>query len=113
MWPVASGRVTAIVTVAVLAGTLLSARPATHSGSHFRPLLTIGAAFAGVLAAVALTFYLFATRTQFVAVAVVLASLYPVVPVLLGITALRERLNGQQAFGLTGALGASVLIAVS
>jgi drug/metabolite transporter (DMT)-like permease len=55
----------------------------------------------------------FATRTEFLAVAVVLSSLYPVVPVLLGITALRERLRRRQILGLVGALAASVLIATS
>jgi drug/metabolite transporter (DMT)-like permease len=47
------------------------------------------------------------------AVAVVLAALYPVVPVLLGLTVLRERLTRTQAVGL-GMAGAAVgLIALA
>ena len=52
-------------------------------------------------------------REQLLAVAVVLAALYPVVPVLLGLTVLRERLTGTQAAGL-GLAGAAVgLIALA
>jgi drug/metabolite transporter (DMT)-like permease len=47
-----------------------------------------------------------------VAVAVVLSSLYPVIPVLLGITVLRERLTRHQSGGrLAAALTATILIA--
>jgi drug/metabolite transporter (DMT)-like permease len=54
-----------------------------------------------------------ATETQFLAVAVVLSSMYPVVPVLLGVTALHERLRFSQTLGLAGALSAMVLITTS
>jgi drug/metabolite transporter (DMT)-like permease len=46
-----------------------------------------------------------------VAVAVVLSSLYPVIPVVLGITVLRERLTRHQSGGLVAALTATILIA--
>lgn len=57
--------------------------------------------------------YLLATRTELITVAVLLSSLYPVVPVVLGITLLRERLTRQQATGLTGALTGCLLIATA
>jgi len=72
-----------------------------------------GVLVVGVLAGLALAAYLFATRTELVAIAVVLSSLYPVIPVLLGITVLRERLNWRQCAGLIGALAATVLIATA
>jgi drug/metabolite transporter (DMT)-like permease len=56
-----------------------------------------------MLAAGALVFYLLAVREQLVVIAVVLSSLYPAIPVLLGITLLRERLQPLQAAGLMGA----------
>ncbi|WP_372345562.1 EamA family transporter, partial [Streptomyces sp. KL116D] len=54
--------------------------------------------------------YLLATRSQLLAVAVVLASLYPVVPVLLGLLVLRERVTRTQAVGLVAAAAATVLL---
>jgi drug/metabolite transporter (DMT)-like permease len=57
--------------------------------------------------------YLLATRSELVAVAVVLSSLYPVIPVLLGIAVLGERLTWKQSLGLGAALTASVLIATT
>ena len=66
---------------------------------------------AGVLAAAALTAYLLAARTEYVAVAVVLSSLYPVVPVAVGLAVLGERARRLQAAGLVGALVAAALVA--
>ncbi|MDF3313694.1 EamA family transporter, partial [Rhodococcus sp. T2V] len=63
--------------------------------------------------ATALAAYLYALRTEFVTVAVVLSSLYPVVPVTVGIVFLHERLRPPQALGLAAALTATVLIAVA
>jgi drug/metabolite transporter (DMT)-like permease len=54
-----------------------------------------------------------ATRQQLLAAAVVLTALYPVVPVLLGLTVLRERVTWTQTAGL-GVAGAAVgLIALA
>ncbi|GGV22654.1 hypothetical protein GCM10010182_51140 [Actinomadura cremea] len=61
-------------------------------------------------AAAALVLYLQATREQLTVVAVVLSSLYPVVPVLAGVLWLRERLSAAQAAGLAGAGAAVVLL---
>jgi drug/metabolite transporter (DMT)-like permease len=114
IWPVVAGRATSVVTVAALSSalSLTAATPAAGTGGH-HARLDLGAVFAGTLAGLALVCYLVATRTQLVAVAVVLSSLYPVIPVLLGITVLRERLSWQQASGLVGALVASMLIATA
>jgi drug/metabolite transporter (DMT)-like permease len=106
--------VTAVVTVAAFAATRAKPGSAPAAGGA-RPsiLLGLGAALAGVLAAVALACYLFATTTQSLGVAVVLSSLYPVVPVFLGVMLMQERLSRSQVLGLAGALTASVLISVS
>ena len=50
--------------------------------------------------------YLMATRRELVVVAVVVASLYPVLPVVLGVTVLKERLARTQAVGLLAAAAA-------
>jgi drug/metabolite transporter (DMT)-like permease len=97
LWPVVAGRVAAAVVVAP---------PPIR-----RPVAGVGAAATGMLAALALVCYLLATRQQLVTVAVVLSSLYPVVPVLLGITVLRERLSKAQVIGLAAAgLAIGVLV---
>jgi drug/metabolite transporter (DMT)-like permease len=88
VWPVAAGRVAAIITVLPLA---LSSRKQTRQ--RLSPLQTIAAMTTGMLAVGALVFYLLSVREQLVVIAVVLSSLYPAIPVLLGITVLRERLN--------------------
>lgn len=113
LWPVLSGRVTAIATVLVASVTLVRVpandRPATGASPGVLAM-SVGA---GALAAAALGAYLFALRTEFVTVAVVLSSLYPVVPVVVGLVFLGERLGRTQALGLAAALGATVLIATS
>jgi drug/metabolite transporter (DMT)-like permease len=103
IWPVVAGRLTATLVILVLA---------LPSGERLRisPGLTAAAGLNGGIAALALVCYLLATRTQLVTVAVVLSSLYPVIPVLLGITALRERLTRWQVTGLAGSAVAVVLL---
>jgi len=97
LWPIVAGRVAAAAVVA----------PAAWR----KPFAGLGAAATGMLAALALVCYLLATRQQLVTVAVVLSSLYPVVPVLLGITVLRERLSKGQVIGLiAAALAIGVLV---
>ncbi len=105
LWPVAAGRVAAVLTIA----------PMMRSPEHrFPPAWTrFWAAANGGPAAAALVCYLLATREQLVVIAVVLSSLYPVVPVLFGVTALRERLSAAQAAGLAGAGAAVVLLTVA
>jgi drug/metabolite transporter (DMT)-like permease len=69
-----------------------------------------GAAGTGIIAALALVCYLYAVQQQLAVIAVVLSSLYPAVPVLLGLTLLREHLTPRQAAGLLGAGAATALL---
>jgi drug/metabolite transporter (DMT)-like permease len=103
IWPVVAGRLTAVVTI------LLIARPGLR-GLRLPWRLTLAAAVNGGVAALALVCYLLAARQQIVVIAVVLSSLYPAIPVLLGVTALRERLSRRQLLGLAGAAAAIGLL---
>lgn len=102
IWPVVAGRLTAAITIALL----------LRQPPRVPARLFLGAALTGGCAALALVTYLLATRQQLVTVAVVLSSLYPVIPVLLGLTVLRERLTGRQVVGLFAAGTAIVLLTV-
>ncbi|MFC6936999.1 EamA family transporter [Actinomadura yumaensis] len=105
IWPVAAGRVAAIVTVLPLV--------AGRRRVRLPPVRTVVAAgFTGAVAACALVFYLLAVREQLAVVAIVLSSLYPAIPVLLGVTVLRERIAVAQAVGLAGAAAAIGLLTV-
>lgn len=74
------------------------------------PKITAGAVATGCGATLALVAYLLATRAQLLSIAVVLSSFYPAIPVLLGLTVLRERVNRAQVTGLLGAGAAIVLL---
>lgn len=112
LWPILSGRAAAIATI--LAATVILRQNATARDSirQSPPVLALSVG-AGVLAATALATYLYALRTEIVTVAVVLSSLYPVVPVIVGLLFLHERLGRPQTLGLAAALTATVLIAVT
>lgn len=104
LWPVASGRVAAVL---VLSAVVL------HLAPRAAPIADQGrAALIGAGAAVALALYLLATQRQLLAVAVALASLYPAIPVLLGLTVQREKVTRLQTLGLLGAGVAVVLLSV-
>ncbi|URN05897.1 EamA family transporter [Actinomadura madurae] len=105
IWPVAAGRAAAVLAIAPMMWS-----PGRRSPS---PGLWFWSAVNGGLAAAALVCYLLATREQLVVIAVVLSSLYPVVPVLLGVFALRERLSRTQAAGLGGTAAAVVLLTLA
>lgn len=66
----------------------------------------------GAGAALGLILYLWATQQQMLAIAVVLASLYPAVPTALGITVLRERVTRAQMVGLISAAAAVILLSL-
>ncbi|MDF3313414.1 EamA family transporter, partial [Rhodococcus sp. T2V] len=112
LWPILSGRAAAIATILVAAVALLRSATVRNTAATSRSALALSVG-AGVLAATALAAYLYALRTEFVTVAVVLSSLYPVVPVIVGIVFLHECLRPPQALGLAAALTATVLIAVA
>lgn len=105
LWPVVLSRV---VSVAVIACVLVP------YGSHWTmPTGAWAAAVAaGMIGTAAIVLYLEATARQLMAVATVLSSLYPAVPVVLALLLLGERLNRRQGFGLVCAALAIGLIAL-
>ncbi|MGP3999473.1 EamA family transporter [Streptomyces sp. 8N706] len=105
LWPVVAGRV---ASVAVVAALLWRVR-----GPWRLPVrLGAPAAAAGACGTLALVLYLEATRQQLLAVATVLSALYPVIPVVLALALLHERVRRGQAAGLIGAGAAIGLIAL-
>ncbi len=107
-WPVAAGRFGELAIV-LIAGAVLR-RGLLPRGMSARPLLA--AASAGVIDAVANICYVAATRTGMFGLAVVLASLYPGVTVLLARMVLGERLRWVQRIGLVLAAIGILLVAV-
>lgn len=103
LWAVFAGRVAAAL---VLTPVLVMAK----NVGPVRAADTAKAALIGAGAALGLTLYLLATREQLLAIAVTLASLYPAIPVLLGIFVLHERLTLRRAVGLAAAGVAVVLL---
>ncbi|WP_435813839.1 hypothetical protein [Streptomyces tauricus] len=67
---------------------------------------------AGALRTLATVLYLEATRQQLMAIATVLSTLYPAIPVLLALMLLKEHLNRRRAVGLVCAAPAIGLIAL-
>src|SRR5579862_40208 len=108
VWPVAAGRVGELV--AVLATALVLRRGLQTRGLDGR--LVLAAAFAGVIDVIANICYVAATRTGMFGLAVVMASLYPGVTVLLARVVLGERLRWIQRAGLAIAAVGVVLIAI-
>ncbi|GHH36198.1 EamA family transporter [Streptomyces candidus] len=103
LWPVAAGRLAAIV--------VLSPSAVRYAGHFRQPLARQAQAFGiGAGAAIGLGLYLLAAQQQMLAIAVVLASLYPAIPTVLGLTVLHEKVTRAQAVGLAGAAGAVVLL---
>jgi drug/metabolite transporter (DMT)-like permease len=96
LWPVAAGRIGELAVVVIAAAALR--RGLLPRGSDIRLLLA--AAGAGVIDVVANICYVAATRTGMLGLAVVLASLYPGVTVLLARVVLGERLRPLQRAGL-------------
>ncbi|WP_129841641.1 EamA family transporter [Streptomyces sp. RFCAC02] len=106
LWAVAAGRLGAVL---VLLPT------AVRHASRLRetPGRLGAAALIGAGAAVGLMLYLDAAHREMLAVAVVLASFYPAIPVLLGIAVLRERLSPGRTVGLVAAAAAIALLTVA
>ncbi|MCI3246144.1 EamA family transporter [Streptomyces spinosisporus] len=102
LWPVAAGRVAAVV--------LLLPHVVRHGPPRLPRRLTVQALLVGAGAALGLILYLLAAQRQLLAVAVVLASLYPAIPVILGLALLHERVTSRQTAGLLGAAAATVLL---
>lgn len=102
LWPVAAGRVAAVL--------LLLPDVVRHGSPRLPPRLTVQSLLVGAGAALGLILYLLAAQRQLLAVAVVLASLYPALPVILGLALLHERVSVRQTAGLLGAAVATVLL---
>ena len=106
-WPVAAGRIGELATV--LIATAVLGRGLLPRGTAGGPLLA--AAGAGVIDVVANICYVAATRTGAFGLAVVLASLYPGVTVLMARVVLGERLRWVQRAGLVLAAIGILLVA--
>ncbi|MGW6923257.1 EamA family transporter [Streptomyces sp. NPDC054950] len=105
IWPVAAGRLAAVL--------LLLPNTWRHTPEFRQPArLLAWAVLIGAGAALGLILYLWATQQQMLAIAVVLASLYPAVPTALGITVLRERVTRAQMVGLISAAAAVILLSL-
>ncbi|MEV6316133.1 EamA family transporter [Streptomyces sp. NPDC051776] len=104
LWPVAASRLVSVAVAVVLL---------RHAGGPWRlpSRLAAPAVAAGGLGTVALVLYLSAAHQQLVAVATVLSALYPVIPVLLALALLHERVGRGQASGLLASGVAIALIA--
>src|SRR5271163_3486870 len=105
VWPVAAGRIGELAVVLAAAAVL---RPGLRG---FRGGIPLAAASAGVIDVVANLCYVAATRTGSFGLAVVLASLYPGVTVLLARVVLGERLRWIQRVGLGLAAVGILLVA--
>ncbi|GGY50007.1 multidrug DMT transporter permease [Streptomyces djakartensis] len=101
LWPVAAGRVAAVLVL--LPDAARHARRLRLPPGRCAQSLLVGAG-----AALGLVLYLLAA--QLLAVAVVLASLCPALPVILGLALLHERVSARQMTGLLGAGVATVLL---
>jgi drug/metabolite transporter (DMT)-like permease len=107
LWPVAAGRIGELAVVLITAAVLR--RSVLPRGAGRRLLLA--AAGAGAIDVVANICYVAATRAGMLGVAVVLASLYPGVTVLLARAVLGERLRWAQRAGLGLAAIGVILVA--
>ncbi|AKH82037.1 multidrug DMT transporter permease [Streptomyces sp. CNQ-509] len=106
LWAITVSRV---VSVAVVALAVLGDRAPWGLPRRCAPHV----AAAGALGTLATVLYLYAARAELMAVATVLAALYPAIPVLLALLVLRERLTLLQSAGLVCAGAAIGLIAVA
>lgn len=107
LWPVTAGRVSAVAVLAVVLVVLLRRTTMRRTSPPASALALVS----GVTAAAALAAYLEATHREITAVAVAVSSLYPVVPVLLGIAVFREPLTRGRVAGLVTAAAAITLLA--
>ena len=104
LWPLVASRIASVAAILPMA---------VRAPLRMPRGLALAALTSGAVGTLAIVCYTMATRQQLLAVAVVLTALYPVVPVLLGLTVLRERVTPAQTAGL-GLAGAAVgLIALA
>ncbi|MFG2001431.1 EamA family transporter [Spirillospora sp. NPDC048911] len=106
LWPIAASRA---ASVAVTLPWVLAAAgvPLRIPARHALPALAVG-----TVGSAAVVLFWVAAHREMLAVASVLAALYPVIPVVLALVFLRERLTFKQALGLCGAGAAIALLTV-
>lgn len=105
MWPILAARILAAVTIAPLG--LYSRADLRLPRRLVFPACAVGAAGSG-----AIILYLLSTQDQLLALATVLAALYPAIPVVLAMVFLHERLSRAQTVGLTLAGSSIALISL-
>ncbi|MCV7282220.1 DMT family transporter [Mycolicibacterium flavescens] len=93
LWPILAARILAAVTIVPLG---------LRSGARLRlpRRFVLPACVVGAAGSVAIVLYFLATQEQLLALATVLAALYPAIPVLLAMLFLHERLSRPQVVGL-------------
>jgi drug/metabolite transporter (DMT)-like permease len=101
-----AGTIQRLTGVCVVLVVVLVQRPSLAVGWRRVPGLVV----VGVLDTGANVLYAYASTTGLVSLAAVLASLFPVVTVILARVVLRERLSASQAIGVVGALAGVALI---
>ncbi|GAA2592658.1 EamA family transporter [Actinomadura fulvescens] len=106
LWPIAASRA---ASVAVTLPWALAAAgvPLRLPARQALPALAVG-----TVGSTAVLLYWIAAHRELLAVATVLAALYPVIPVVLALVFLRERLTRRQILGLCGAGAAIALLTV-
>jgi drug/metabolite transporter (DMT)-like permease len=103
LWPVAVGRFVAVILL--IPSAWRHARRFRQPWPRQAQAVVIGGG-----AALALILYLWAAQQEILAIAVVLASLYPAIPTILGLAVLREKATRAQVTGLVSAAAAIILL---
>ena len=105
-WPLVGTQIVSVVSLALLA-VILGGDPRPRVRADLWGLA------AGVLASLAVLFFLLATNQGLLSIAAVITSLYPAFTVLLAVAVLREHVHRSQAVGLVLCAAAVTLISVA
>lgn len=105
-WPLVGTQVVSVLSLALVA-VALDGNPVPRNRADLWGLL------AGVLASLAVLFFLLATSHGLLSIAAVITSLYPAFTVLLAIAVLREHVHRTQAVGLVLCAAAVTLISIA
>lgn len=105
-WPLVATQVTSVVSL-LTAALLLGGDPVPRTRGDLWGLVP------GVLATLAVLFFILATREGLLSIAAVITSLYPAFTVVLAITVLRERVHRTQGLGLALCAASVVLVSLA